>query len=82
MKLLIRIRVLCLRNRPVPIPYDDHDANTLYIFEHYTDRQVFQANAQAPWYAEYMNHVAPLLEGQPEVGVSTPVWSKVSAKNV
>ena len=57
--------------------YDDNDENTIYMFEHYSDRSAFEANAQAPWFAEYMGEVAPLLAGQPEVGVSTPVWSKV-----
>lgn len=56
--------------------YDDNDTDTLYIFEYYTDREVFEANAQEGWFAEYMKEVGPLLAEPPEVGITTPIWIK------
>jgi hypothetical protein len=35
-----------------------------------------EANAQAPWFWEYMQAVGPLLDGQPEVGMTSTVWAK------
>jgi len=34
------------------------------------------ASAQAPWFAEYMAAVGPLLAGEPDVAMATPRWSK------
>lgn len=55
---------------------DQHDPDTFYLFEIYRDAAAMGANAQAPWFAEYMTRVGPLLAGEPEVGMASPVWSK------
>lgn len=55
---------------------DQHDPNVFYLFEIYTDGQAMGANASAPWFGEYMEAVGPLLAGEPEVGMATPLWSK------
>ena len=56
--------------------YDDNDENVLLVFEHYTDREIFQQNVESPWLAEYIKEVTPLLDGDPEVDLSTPFWVK------
>ena len=55
---------------------DDQDPEVFYLFELYNDRNEFTANAQQPWFADYMARVGLLLDGQPEIGMSTPYWVK------
>jgi len=55
---------------------DSMDPDVFYLFEIYTDADAMKANAGQPWFAEYMGQVAPLLAGQPDVGMATPVWTK------
>jgi quinol monooxygenase YgiN len=55
---------------------DDNDPDTFHLFEIYKDRNAFQANADAPWFKEYMAKVSPLIDGRPEFSMSTPAWSK------
>ena len=55
---------------------DQHDPDAFYLFEIYRDAETMGANAQAPWFGEYMSAVAPLLAGEPEVSMGTPLWSK------
>ena len=55
---------------------DDHDPDVFFLFELYSDRDVFEENAQASWFADYMAKVGPLLAGAPEVWMGTPYWSK------
>lgn len=59
--------------------YDNMNENVMYLFELYGSHEGFGANAQAPWFMEYMQKVGPLLEGQPEVGMATPLWAKGAA---
>lgn len=56
--------------------YDDHDENTLYLFEIYSNREAFGQASQQPWFAEYMQAAGPYIDGQPEVGMTTPLWAK------
>jgi quinol monooxygenase YgiN len=55
---------------------DDADPDVFHLIEVYRDADAAQANAQAPWFWEYLWAVGPLLDGQPEVRMATPVWSK------
>ena len=55
---------------------DQHDPDTFYLFEIYEGAEAMGANAQAPWFAEYMAKVGPLLAKEPEVAMATPGWSK------
>ncbi len=55
---------------------DQHDEDTFYLFEIYRDAEAMGSNAQAPWFAEYMTKAGPMLAGEPEVAMATPVWSK------
>jgi hypothetical protein len=34
------------------------------------------STSKAPWFWEYMQAVGPLLDGQPEVSMTTVVWGK------
>lgn len=36
-----------------------------HLFEIYRDQQAFAANAEAPWFAEYMAAAGPLLAAEP-----------------
>ena len=56
--------------------YDDNDPDTFYIFELYNDRAAMMQAGQAPWFAAYMQEVAPLLTGQVDFGMATPLWAK------
>ncbi|HEX6287173.1 MAG TPA: antibiotic biosynthesis monooxygenase [Acidimicrobiia bacterium] len=55
---------------------DQHDPNTFYLFEIYSDPAAMGANAQAGWFGEYMARVGPLLAGEPKVAMATPMWTK------
>ncbi len=55
---------------------DQHDPDTFYLFEIYSDFQAMGANAQADFFAEYMGKAGPLLAGEPDVAMTTPLWSK------
>jgi quinol monooxygenase YgiN len=55
---------------------DEHDPDTFHLFEIYTDRDAFGANARAPSFADYMGRVAPLLAGEPTVRMASLGWCK------
>ena len=55
---------------------DQHDPDAFFLFEIYTDSAAMGANAQADWFADYMSKAGPLLAGEPEVAMATPMWSK------
>jgi quinol monooxygenase YgiN len=54
---------------------DVHDPDVFYLFEIYSSQEAMGRNAQAPWFAEYMTQVGPLLAAEPEVGMATPNWN-------
>jgi quinol monooxygenase YgiN len=54
---------------------DAADPDQFTLFEVYRDHAALGANAQAPWFAEYMGRVGPLLAAEPEVTMATPEWS-------
>ncbi len=56
--------------------FDDNDPDAICVFQQYADRVSSQEFLEAPWYATYVNEVSPLLAGQPEIIVATPVWAK------
>lgn len=56
--------------------YDDQNENVMYLFELYGSHDAMGANAGADWFQEYMGKVFPLLDGQPEMSMTTPIWSK------
>ncbi len=55
---------------------DDKDADVFYLFEIYSDPSAPQANAQAPWFFEYLQQVQPLISDMSEVMSATPLWAK------
>lgn len=55
---------------------DQGDPDTFTLFELYRDVGAMGANAQASWFADYMAKAGPLLGGEPEVTMATPLWSK------
>ena len=56
---------------------DDQQHNDrFHLFEIYSDPAAMGANASAPWFAEYMSRVGPLLAGEPTVVMATTGWSK------
>lgn len=55
---------------------DPQDGDTFYLFEVYASIQALQQNAQAPWFADYVQLAQPLLAGQPDMMMATPAWSK------
>lgn len=56
--------------------FDENDPDTFYIFELYNDREAFRQAGQTSWFAEYMKEVGPLLQGQSDFGMATPIWAK------
>lgn len=55
---------------------DTRDDDTFYLFEVYSNPDAMGENAGSEWFAQYLQAVGPLLAGQGEVGVATPVWAK------
>ena len=56
--------------------YDRADPDVIWIFEHYSDEAELQKNAQAPFFAAFMEATADLVDGPPEVAMADPVWLK------
>ena len=56
--------------------YDNQDEDSFYLIELYSSQAAFEKNAQQPWFWEYMKQAEALLDGQPEVSMTTPVWAK------
>ena len=54
---------------------DAHDPDVFYLFEIYANQEAMGANAQSPWFAEYMAAAGPLLAGEPDVAMALPTWS-------
>jgi quinol monooxygenase YgiN len=55
---------------------DAGDPNVLHLLEVYNDPSEMQRNATAPWFADYMKQVQPLLAGPPSMVTGSPVWTK------
>lgn len=55
---------------------DNHDPDALHLFELYADPKQLEANANQPWFADYMAEAEPLLAEPPTVAVTTPAWAK------
>ena len=55
---------------------DMQDPDTVRITEVYGSKAGFEANSQAPWFADYMAEAGPLLAGQPEFHMALPHWIK------
>lgn len=55
---------------------DNQDEDTFVLVELYASEAALGKNAQAKFFADYMQKVGPLLAGQPEISMTTPVWAK------
>ncbi len=55
---------------------DTDDPDKLLLIELYGDPRQMELNAATPWFAAYMQDVAPLLDGQPRMATGRPVWGK------
>ena len=55
---------------------DMADPDTVRISEVYATQAAFEANSQAPWFADYMAEAGPLLAGQPDFSMARPHWVK------
>lgn len=70
-------RALANAAQAVVVWCDDlDDLDTFYLFEVYRDPAAMQANAAAPWFAGYLQQVAPLLSGEGSMIRATPGWTK------
>ena len=58
------------------IARDLEDEDAIRFLEVYEDRVQLEANAAAPWFADYMVEAAPLLAGEPDVARAAPHWIK------
>jgi quinol monooxygenase YgiN len=54
---------------------DQQNPDVFHLFEIYADGETLGANAQAPWFADYMAVAMPLLAGEPSVSMAEPRWS-------
>jgi len=54
---------------------DAHDPDVFYLFEIYSSERAIAANAQTPWFGEYMAAAGPMLAGSPEVTMAKPRWT-------
>ena len=55
---------------------DQQDDDVFHLIEVYRSAEAMGANAQAPWFAAYMEQAMSLLAAQPQVHMATPQWSK------
>ncbi len=55
---------------------DMANPDVIHISEVYGSKAGFEANSQAPWFADYMAEAGPLLAGQPAFNIAMPHWVK------
>ena len=55
---------------------DVANPDVIHISEVYATKDAFEANAQAPWFADYMAEAGPLLAGEPAFHMTVPHWVK------
>ncbi|MEM9433615.1 MAG: antibiotic biosynthesis monooxygenase family protein [Pseudomonadota bacterium] len=55
---------------------DMSDPDTAYITEVYATQSAFEANAQSPWFADYLAKASQLLAGEPGFAMGSPHWVK------
>jgi quinol monooxygenase YgiN len=55
---------------------DADDADAFHLVEVYGDPAAAQENARAPWFADYMREVGPLMAEAPSMVSARPVWAK------
>lgn len=55
---------------------DQQDPEAFVLFEIYRSADAMGANAGADWFAAYLQAAMPLLAGEPEITMSTPLWGK------
>ena len=58
---------------------DQQDPQAFYLFEIYRVPAAIEANSQADWFWAYMSQAGPLLDGQPEMKLASPRWTKGTA---
>lgn len=56
--------------------FDTSDPDVIRVYQQYSDLAASQAFLQNASYAAYLRDVEPLLAGQPEVVMVTPLWVK------
>ena len=56
--------------------YDNFDPNVFYLFEVYSSQEDFDNNSKKPFFGEYMQEAGPLLDGEPDFGMASPVFTK------
>lgn len=56
--------------------FDTNDPDTFYLVELYSSQSAMEQNGQNPAFWAYMQEAMPLLDGQPEVMLATPAWTK------
>jgi quinol monooxygenase YgiN len=56
--------------------YDATDPDVIHMVEVYGDPSEMERNAEAPWFADYMQASGPLLAGAPTMVTAHPVWAK------
>ena len=61
---------------------DNDDRDVFCLFEIYQDRASFQRAAESRRFADYMSRIGHLLDGPPEVNITTPVWAKQAGDQV
>ena len=55
---------------------DNNDPQAFHLFEIYHDAAAMEANSKADWFWAYMSQAGPLLDGQPEMKLAAPRWTK------
>jgi quinol monooxygenase YgiN len=55
---------------------DAEDADAFHLIEVYAEPEAAEENARAPWFADYMREVGPLMAGRPSMVSARPVWAK------
>lgn len=56
--------------------FDDNDPDVICVFQITSDSETPQRFVAEPWYRVYHDEVAPLLDGDGEFHVATPVWER------
>lgn len=66
-------------NREQPVYFfceDNDDRDVFCLFEIYRDKASFERAAESRRFADSMARIGHLLEGPPEVNITTPRWAK------
>ncbi|PHR85922.1 MAG: monooxygenase [Blastopirellula sp.] len=56
--------------------YDENQADTICVFQMFTDKQAYEDFLAGDWYPEYLDAVSEFVLEAPTLNTANPIWIK------